>query len=205
MIQELLMKAINHERMRQRLTDLNRYFYNRKHETQIRDELVIILNEIGPFAALSEHPKIAAGAVDLSLYEPHTSQPLPCICTASIELKHHYPKDLLYRQVQEDILSDITRKVAVQTTHFIHIIQQRSVHQLPSLGAVKYLGRNADSISDCVSTLENLPAFISCVLSKQSIAIEVPGDITSVYTFNVYTLGRELHKTALALAPAGTQ
>ena len=46
MIQDLLIEAISHDRMHKKLNELNGYFYNRKHETQIRDELVVILNQI---------------------------------------------------------------------------------------------------------------------------------------------------------------
>ena len=46
MIQDLLIEAISHDRMHKKLNELNCYFYNRKHETQIRDELVVILNQI---------------------------------------------------------------------------------------------------------------------------------------------------------------
>ncbi|MCU3660479.1 hypothetical protein N8W30_18605 [Enterobacter hormaechei subsp. steigerwaltii] len=65
MIQNLLLEAINHERMHQKLYELNTYFYNRKHETQIRDELVVIINQISSVIAISEHPKLRTGAVDL--------------------------------------------------------------------------------------------------------------------------------------------
>lgn len=54
MIQNLLLEAINHERMHQKLYELNTYFYNRKHETQIRDELVVIINQISSVIAISE-------------------------------------------------------------------------------------------------------------------------------------------------------
>lgn len=68
MIQDLLIEAISHDRMHKKLNELNCYFYNRKHETQIRDELVVILNQISTLTALSEHPKLGIGAVDISLY-----------------------------------------------------------------------------------------------------------------------------------------
>ncbi|MCI3235566.1 hypothetical protein MP997_13475, partial [Escherichia coli] len=68
MIQDLLIEAISHDRMHKKLNELNGYFYNRKHETQIRDELVVILNQISTLTALSEHPKLGIGAVDISLY-----------------------------------------------------------------------------------------------------------------------------------------
>ncbi|EYD91113.1 hypothetical protein AB98_1201 [Escherichia coli 1-176-05_S3_C1] len=48
--------------MHKKLNELNGYFYNRKHETQIRDELVVILNQISTLTALSEHPKLGIGA-----------------------------------------------------------------------------------------------------------------------------------------------
>ncbi|HDH9082445.1 TPA: hypothetical protein PJO43_004926, partial [Escherichia coli] len=119
MIQDLLIEAISHDRMHKKLNELNCYFYNRKHETQIRDELVVILNQISTLTALSEHPKLGIGAVDISLYNQSILTSEHNGNVATIEIKHHYPKDLLYRQVQEDIISDISRVIVSPTTHFI--------------------------------------------------------------------------------------
>ncbi|MCV8373521.1 hypothetical protein OIM73_13465, partial [Escherichia coli] len=105
---------------------------------------------------------------------------------ATIEIKHHYPKDLLYRQVQEDIISDISRVIVSPTTHFIHIIQQRTRINTPSFGQVKFLERDASDISTYVQCLEELSSFPS-IFHKKSICIEVLGEIMSTYTFNVYS------------------
>ncbi|MCI3237632.1 hypothetical protein MP997_24910, partial [Escherichia coli] len=105
---------------------------------------------------------------------------------ASLEIKHHYPKDLLYRQVQEDIISDISRVIVSPTTHFIHIIQQRTKIKTPSFGQVKFLERDASDISTYVQCLEELSSFPSN-FHKKSVCIEVLGEIMSTYTFNVYS------------------
>ncbi len=188
MIHDLLMTAISHERMYQKLNDLNRFFYNRKHETQIRDELVIILNKISQLTAISEYPKLGFGAVDLSLYD-HSMM----TCghhgnnVATIELKHHYPKDLLIEQVQKDIIFDISRKIVSPTTHFIHIIQQRTMIRPPIFGSVKYLERNAADVNFYVDALEQEHSFPKS-FEKKSVCIETYGDLMSAYTFNVYDL-----------------
>ncbi|HGT5892977.1 TPA: hypothetical protein ACM39L_001787, partial [Escherichia coli] len=101
-------------------------------------------------------------------------------------IKHHYPKDLLYRQVQEDIISDISRVIVSPTTHFIHIIQQRTKIKTPSFGQVKFLERDASDISTYVQCLEELSSFPSN-FHKKSVCIEVLGEIMSTYTFNVYS------------------
>ncbi len=138
MIQDLLLQAISHERMRQKLHDLNCYFYNRKHETQIRDELTLIINKISNLTALSEHPKCRAGAVDLSIYDSSIPESVNGAGIATIEIKHHYPKDLVLPQVKRDIALDISRVIFSPTTHFIHILQQRTLLERPSFGRVKY-------------------------------------------------------------------
>ncbi|MDA8479822.1 hypothetical protein NNO04_14065 [Citrobacter sp. Awk 4] len=189
MIRDLLMEAINHERMLQKLNELNTYFYNRKHETQIRDELVVIINQISPVIAISEYPKLRIGAVDLSLYESPLSSFEDNHSIATIELKHHYPRDLLLEKVQNDILSDISRTIVSPTTHFLHIIQQRDERARPLIGKVKYLERNARDISPYVKCLEELSTFPRNY-RKESISIEVQGDIMSTYTFNIYTLSK---------------
>lgn len=186
MIQDLLIEAISHDRMHKKLNELNCYFYNRKHETQIRDELVVILNQISTLTALSEHPKLGIGAVDISLYNQSILTSEHNGNVATIEIKHHYPKDLLYRQVQEDIISDISRVIVSPTTHFIHIIQQRTRINTPSFGQVKFLERDASDISTYVQCLEELSSFPS-IFHKKSICIEVLGEIMSTYTFNVYS------------------
>ena len=56
-ITKLLLNAIESEAMRSFLELLNEYFYNRKHETQIRDQLSIILNQNTSITALTEYPK----------------------------------------------------------------------------------------------------------------------------------------------------
>lgn len=186
MIQDLLIEAISHDRMHKKLNELNGYFYNRKHETQIRDELVVILNQISTLTALSEHPKLGIGAVDISLYNQSILTSEHNGNVATIEIKHHYPKDLLYRQVQEDIISDISRVIVSPTTYFIHIIQQRTRINTPSFGQVKFLERDASDISTYVQYLEELSSFPSN-FHKKSICIEVLGEIMSTYTFNVYS------------------
>ncbi|WP_447515305.1 hypothetical protein [Escherichia coli] len=186
MIQDLLIEAISHDRIHKKLNELNCYFYNRKHETQIRDELVVILNQISTLTALSEHPKLGIGAVDISLYNQSILTSEHNGNVATIEIKHHYPKDLLYRQVQEDIIFDISRVIVSPTTHFIHIIQQRTRINTPSFGQVKFLERDASDISTYVQCLEELSSFPS-IFHKKSICIEVLGEIMSTYTFNVYS------------------
>ncbi len=167
MIQDLLIEAISHDRMHKKLNELNCYFYNRKHETQIRDELVVILNQISTLTALSEHPKLGIGAVDISLYNQSILTSEHNGNVATIEIKHHYPKDLLYRQVQEDIISDISRVIVSPTTHFIHIIQQRTRINTPSFGQVKFLERDASDISTYVQCLEELSSFPSIFHKKR--------------------------------------
>ena len=167
MIQDLLIEAISHDRMHKKLNELNCYFYNRKHETQIRDELVVILNQISTLTALSEHPKLGIGAVDISLYNQSILTSEHNGNVATIEIKHHYPKDL-------------------PTTHFIHIIQQRTKIKTPSFGQVKFLERDASDISTYVQCLEELSSFPSN-FHKKSVCIEVLGEIMSTYTFNVYS------------------
>lgn len=186
MIQDLLIDAISSERMYQKLNDLNLYFYNRKHETQIRDELVTIINKTSPLTALSEHPKIGAGAVDISLYDPSMLTVGHSDSVATIEIKHHYPKDLFLRQVQKDIISDISRVIVSPTTHFIHIIQQREIITPPSFGRAKFLARNANDISLYVKSIEEMSAFPRS-FQKESVRIEVRDNLISVYTFNVYS------------------
>ncbi|MBN3068619.1 hypothetical protein H5A34_10120 [Pectobacterium brasiliense] len=186
MIQNLLLKAISHERMRQKLHDLNCYFYNRKHETQIRDELVLIINKISKLTAISEHPKCMRGAVDLSIYDPSIPVAENGGGIATIELKHHYPKDLLLWPVKRDIASDISRGVVSPTTHFIHIVQQRTLVDTPSFGRVKFLERDADDISFYVGNLEKMSAFPRH-FRKESVCIEVQCKLKSKYTFNVYS------------------
>ncbi|MDA8500493.1 MULTISPECIES: hypothetical protein [unclassified Citrobacter] len=187
MIQELLFQAIKHERMQKKLNELNAHFYNRKHETQIRDELVVIINQMNSVIAISEHPKLRIGAVDLSIYNPTRQGNEESDCIATIELKHHYPRDLLLEQVQRGILSDLSRKVVSPTSHFIHVIQQRTVLPCPLIGKVKFLERNADDISFYVETLENLPSFPPS-FQKKTVCIDVPGIVRSTYTFNIYAL-----------------
>lgn len=190
MIQNLLLKAISHERMRQKLHDLNCYFYNRKHETQIRDELVLIINKISKLTAISEHPKCMRGAVDLSIYDPSIPVAENGGGIATIELKHHYPKDLLLWPVKRDIASDIARVVVSPTTHFIHIVQQRKLVDTPSFGRVKFLERDADDISSYVRSVEEMSAFPSH-FKKESVCIEVQCKLRSKYTFNVYSFEKE--------------
>ncbi|QDI09212.1 hypothetical protein electrica_03114 [Klebsiella electrica] len=187
MIQDLLLEAIKHERMLKKLDELNAHFYNRKHETQIRDELVVIINQISSVVAISEHPKLRGGAVDLSIYEPPQSSIEDSDSIATIELKHHYPRDLLLEPVQRDILSDLSRTVVLPTTHFVHVIQQRIIHTPPLIGKVKFLQRDTNDISFCVRTLEELDAFPR-EFQKKAISIKVHGNVTSTYTFNIYTL-----------------
>ncbi|HCT4276836.1 TPA: hypothetical protein R8G77_001351 [Citrobacter freundii] len=187
MIQELLFQAIKHERMQKKLNELNTHFYNRKHETQIRDELVVIINQMNSVIAISEHPKLRIGAVDLSIYNPTRQDIEGSASIATIELKHHYPRDLLLEQVQRDILSDLSRVVVSPTSHFIHVIQQRTVLPCPLIGKVKFLERNADDISFYVETLENHPSFPQ-KFQKKTVCVEVPGTVQSTYTFNIYAL-----------------
>lgn len=190
MIQDLLLKAIKHERMLQKLTELNTYFYNRKHESQIRDELAVIINQISSVIAVSEHPKLKTGAIDLSLYERPVSRCEDTCCIATIELKHHYPKDLLHEQVQRDIMSDLSRVVVSPTTHFIHVIQQRDILTPPLIGRVKFLERDAQDVSLYVRALEGLESFPR-YFKRDTVCIEVHGNLMSTYTFNIYTLSGE--------------
>ncbi len=186
MIQGLLLKAISHERMRQKLHDLNCYFYNRKHETQIRDELTLIINKISSLTALSEHPKCRAGAVDLSIYDSSITERENGAGIATIEIKHHYPRDLVLPQVKRDIALDISRVIFSPTTHFIHILQQRTLNERPPFGQVKYLERDDDDISFYVKGLEGMSLFPSN-FKKNSVCIEVQCKVKSKYTFNVYS------------------
>ena len=59
-----LINAIKDPRVKQKLHELNLYFYNRKHENQIRDEITIVINENSDYLAMTEHPKSRNGAVD---------------------------------------------------------------------------------------------------------------------------------------------
>lgn len=181
----LVIDAISHPRVKKKLHELNLYFYNRKHENQIRDEISIVLNENSDYLAMTEHPKKINGAVDLSIYKVNDFE---CNLVSTIELKHHYPKDLTVSVVQNSIISDLTRTVESKTTHFIHIIQHRSVHKKPLVSEIKYLHRDATNIANYTNILEGIDRF-PLKYHKNSHSITVQSEImTSTYTFNIYTL-----------------
>ncbi|HEM6844620.1 TPA: hypothetical protein U2I45_001230 [Providencia rettgeri] len=185
MITSYLINAIKHPRIKQKLHELNLYFYNRKHENQIRDEISIVINENTDYFAITEHPKNKSGAVDLSLYMMNEEVPN---LIATIELKHHYPKDLSIPAVQNSIISDLTRTVSSQTSHFINIIQQRTLHKIPPVSSVKFLQRNSSDITDYTSILENLGRF-PLEYDKSSHSITVQSEfVTSTYTFDIYSI-----------------
>lgn len=184
-ITSYLINAIKHPRIKQKLHELNLYFYNRKHENQIRDEISIVINENADYLAITEHPKNKSGAVDLSLYMMNEEVPN---LISTIELKHHYPKDLSIPAVQNSIISDLTRTVSSQTSHFIHIIQQRTLHKIPPVSSVKFLQRNSSDITDYTSILENLGRF-PLEYNKNSHSITVQSEfVTSTYTFDIYSV-----------------
>ena len=180
-----LIDAITHQRTKQKLHELNLYFYNRKHENQIRDEISIVINENSDYLAITEHPKNRSGAVDLSLYKLNEKK---SNLIATIEFKHHYPKDLIIPAVQNSIISDLTRSVSSKTSHFIHIIQQRLVHKDPLVSGVKFLQRNSDNITHYTYLLENISEF-PLKYNKSSHSITVESEfITSTYTFDIYSM-----------------
>ncbi|HHE4652098.1 TPA: hypothetical protein ACPES3_002725 [Morganella morganii] len=181
----ILTEAIKNPHVFQKLLNLNLYFYNRKHENQIRDKISLVINKNSNYLAITEHPKNKHGAVDLSLYKL-TKEDSSLIAT--IEFKHHYPKDLAIPAIQNSIISDLTRSVSNQTSHFVHIIQQRVVHKKPPVGDVKFLQRNSDDIDNYVHILEKLEKFPS-KYTKTRHSITVKSEfITSIYTFDIYSL-----------------
>lgn len=180
-----LIGAIKNPRVKQKLHELNLYFYNRKHENQIRDEISIVINENSDYLAITEHPKSRNGAVDLSLYPVNKDE---SSLIATIEFKHHYPKDLTIPAVQNSIISDLTRNLSSQTSHFIHIIQQRKIHKKPPVSDVKFLQRNSDDIAYYTCLLEGLDKF-PLKYNKNSHSITVKSEfVESTYTFDIYSL-----------------
>lgn len=188
-ITKLLLNAIESEAMRSFLELLNEYFYNRKHETQIRDQLSIILNQNTSITALTEYPKQGkignkkGGATDLSIYCREE-------LLATIELKHQYPKDLNYQGVIDAIIIDLFKKVKQPTSHFILILQQRTLLKVPPLAkTIKYLERDSSDISFYLDKLEQGSEFPKSYISKKLTKIDVKGRyLNSSYYFIIYAL-----------------
>lgn len=190
-ITALLQNAVASKEMKQTLKNLNAYFYNRKHENQIRDTLSIILNNTSSYHCLTEFPKRGnrsaqkGGAVDLSIY----CNDLPI---ATIELKHQYPKDLNYLLVNKTIVADMLRCIEYPTSHFILILQHRSlIKEPPFPSSIKFLERNSKDISFYLSLLESTPLFPK-KYSQVITPITVTGDyLESTYYFVIYTLAKD--------------
>lgn len=189
-ITQVLLSAIRSKLMRECLTNLNLYFYNRKHETQIRDQLSIILNQEHDFLALTEYPKKGAdsaskgGAVDMSILSKDQA-------IATIELKHQYPNDMTnIGNVITPIISDFIKCVIHPTSHVILILQQRQViKDLPLPNTIKYLEKKDFSIDERLSHLEKDSRFPKNISARDISTIEVQSDhILSAYHFVIYTL-----------------
>lgn len=191
-ITQILFSAIKSESMKECLSDLNLYFYNRKHEGQIRDRLSLILNKEHGLNSLTEYPKIKAAstgrsaAVDMTVFS--VGQTL-----ATIELKHQYPIDLANSRVRELIIADFHRGVVYPTSHFILILQQRKIIKEPPFpNTIKYLEKSPFNIDQCLSSLESDERFPEYAQSKEIISISVDSNyISSTYHFIIYTLDRD--------------
>lgn len=191
-ITQVLLDAIKSESMKECLSDLNLYFYNRKHEGQIRDRLGLILNKEHGLEALTEYPKRKAvstgrsAAVDMTVFS--VGQTL-----ATIELKHQYPIDLANSRVRELIITDFHRSVVYPTSHFILILQQRKITKEPPFpNTIKYLEKSPFNIDQCLSYLESDERFPEYAQSKEIISITVDSNyISSTYHFIIYTLKRD--------------
>lgn len=188
-ITQTLLSAIKSNSMKECLTDLNQYFYNRKHETQIRDRLSLILNKEHHLNTLTEYPKGTAestgssAAVDMSIFSDNKA-------LATIELKHQYPVDMPNSKVRELIINDFIRCVIYPTSHFILILQQRKVIKEPLLPkTIKYLEKTDFNINERLSHLEEDSRFPKNISSRDIITVEVQGDhLLSIYNFIIYTL-----------------
>lgn len=147
-VSDALEKAIKSEYLKSTLNLLNKYFYNRKHESKIRDSILVCINETSSFKGFSEFPKTKKGAVDLSLFDKQNN------FVAAIEFKHHYPKDLNLSVDRKKIISDITRSVEEKTTHFILIMQERKLVLDEISPPLKYMNRNDSDQEEYISRLE---------------------------------------------------
>lgn len=183
-ITQVLLSAIKSKSMRECLTNLNLYFYNRKHETQIRDQLSLVLNQEHGLLTLTEYPKNKNGAVDMSTFSKDQA-------IATIELKHQYPNDMTdTKGVIPPVISDFIKCVIRPTSHVILILQQRKViKDLPLPNTIKYLEKKDFSIDERLSHLEKDSRFPKNISARDISTIEVQSDhILSIYHFVVYTL-----------------
>lgn len=182
-VTEALESAIKSDRLKSVLTDLNMYFYNRKHEGQIRDALLVEISKNSLYVGLSEYPKSGAGAVDLTLF--HKNERLDT--AAVIEFKHHYPKDMNYKGCLDAIVSDTLRTVERHTTHFVLIMQVRNQSGSLPFGSVKFMERNDSDVHKYIKKLEDYSEFPPW-LEKRKTVISVIGDIHSEYWFFIYKI-----------------
>lgn len=186
MVTRILLDVIQSPEMKQRLSDLNQYFYNRKHETQIRDEISILINKLPSFHAITEYPKSGVGAVDLTVNHAQKDKLHP---VGTIEFKHQYPKDFRYGPVNNAIISDLLKEVDRPTSHFVLIVQHRAGKAVPILGMAKYMDRNVplENVAQEVARLENLPTFSEKAILKDKVEVAVSGELLdSTYIFMIY-------------------
>ncbi len=186
MVTSILAEVIKSPEMKQRLSDLNQYFYNRKHETQIRDEINILINKLPGCQAITEYPKSGIGAIDLTVNYAQKDQPH---AVGTIEFKHQYPKDFRYAPVNNAIISDLLKVVEGPTSHFVLIVQQRTAKAVPAVGMIKFMERNEtlENIAKEVALLENLPAFAQNAVLKDKVAVSVSSELLdSTYIFMIY-------------------
>ncbi len=182
-VTEALVSAIKSDQLKSVLADLNMYFYNRKHEGQIRDALLVEISKNSLYVGLSEYPKSGAGAVDLTLF--HKNGGLDT--AAVIEFKHHYPKDMNYRGCLDAIVSDTSRAVERPTTHFVLIMQVRNQSEALPFGPVKFMERNDPDVHTYVKKLDDYSKFPPW-LEKREAMVSVVDDIHSEYWFFIYKI-----------------
>lgn len=181
MVTDEIEKAIRSAEFKSTLEILNEYFYNRKHEGQIRDSILICINKNSCLKGFSEHPKCRAGAVDLSLLDKQNES------VATIEFKHHYPKDLNLASDREAIIFDMTRTVKEKTTHFILILQERKQKSEDIFPPLKYMERNDEYQEKYTFLIDKALNEIPLEYSKSLISITVEaGPVLSKYTFIIY-------------------
>ena len=192
---ESLASVIDSKEMKQELENLNEFFFNRKHENQIRDYLIKSLCTNFPQTiALSEFPKIGHGAVDLSWYEGDN-------LLSTLELKHQYPGDLSINKDVDKLVSDTPtgkRCVITPTTHFLLILQSREqIKPLESLPTsqgkytfgdgnyLKFMERNKTE-SETQELLENFEKKIE-IVDKKIVHQRVSSSwLKSEYSFYLY-------------------
>jgi hypothetical protein len=180
MVMDSLVNAINSEHLKSTLSCLNKHFYNRKHEGQIRDAVLVELNERSDYVGVSEYPKCGVGSVDLTLFSKENG-----LFSAATVFKHHYPKDLNNMVDVNSIISDVTRTVENKTTHFVLIIQVRGIEGGKFVGPVKYMERNDSEVETYVKKLEADSRFPTYV-EKRDVSVEVSDEMESTYYFYIY-------------------